>query len=119
MEVVQDVESYLFETQLQARSDIAFTIRQRSAFGARWSKESREFIGEHTADHGRALVPRHLDSFRMMAKVVEVQTELPVFFRANNLANLVNKARLSIRRESHHFSFVAVMWKTEKLRHRG
>jgi hypothetical protein len=55
----------------------------------------------------------------MMTKVVEVQTKLPVLFGANDVAKLVDEARLAVRREAHHFSFVAVMRKAEKLRRRG
>ena len=98
------------------RGDIAFTVGQSGIRGAWWSKQSREFIGEHPADHGRASIPRHLHSFSMMAEVIEGQTELPVLFSANDLAKLVDESRLTIRRKAHNLSFVAVVWEAEKLR---
>jgi hypothetical protein len=55
----------------------------------------------------------------MMAEIIETQTKLPVFFGADDLAKLVDEAWPPIRRETHHLSLVAVMWKAEKLRRRG
>lgn len=54
----------------------------------------------------------------MMTKVIELQTKLPALLSANDFAKLVDKSRLSIRRESHHLAFIAVMRKSEKLRRR-
>src|SRR6185369_9123943 len=71
VEIVQNMKCDFFKTQLQTRGDVALAIGQRRAFRARWSKQSRELIREHAADHRRALIPRHLDTFGMMAKVIE------------------------------------------------
>src|ERR1043166_9334717 len=54
-----------------------------------------------------------------MTKVVELQTKLPAFFGANDLAKLIDKTRLAIWRETHHLAFIAIMRKAEKLRRRG
>src|SRR5688572_7375288 len=54
----------------------------------------------------------------MMAEVVEVQSKLPVLFRAHDLAKLVDKPRAAVRREAHDFYIVAVVRKAEKLRRR-
>src|SRR6185369_7903565 len=119
VKIVQNVERDFFETQLQTRGDIALAICKRGALRAWWSEHSREFIREHTADHGRALVPRHLDTFSVMAKVIKAQTKLSVLFRANDLAKLVDEAWSALRREPHYLSLVAVMWEAEKLRRGG
>src|SRR5215213_6426777 len=50
-----------------------------------------------------------------MAEVVKVQTKLSVLFGANDLAKLIHETRLTVRSETHHLSFVAVMRKPEKL----
>src|SRR5687767_2780651 len=50
-----------------------------------------------------------------MSKVVEVQTKLSVFFRANDLPKLIDETWAAVRREAHHLAFVAVMRKAEKL----
>src|SRR5690349_7883594 len=54
-----------------------------------------------------------------MTKVVKIQTKLPTFFGANNLAKLVDETRLAVWREAHHLAFIAVMREAEKLRRCG
>src|SRR5215217_4040798 len=115
VKIAQYVKSDFFETQLQTRSNIALTIRKLRAVGTWWSKQSREFVREHTSDHRRTLLPRHLDTFSMVTEVIEIQTESPVLLGANDLAKLVDEAWPPVRREPHHLSFIAVMWKPEKL----
>src|SRR5436190_4895615 len=51
-----------------------------------------------------------------MAEVVEVQTKLPISFRANDFAKLFDEPRLSIWSQAHHFALVAVVRKPEELR---
>src|SRR5687768_3591992 len=65
------------------------------------------------------MVPGHLNSFVMVAEVVELQPKSSVFFSANDVAKLVDKTRPAVRREAHDLTFIAVMWKPEKLRGRG
>ncbi len=62
------------------------------------------------------MVPRHLDAFRVVPKVIEVQTKLAALFRANDMAKFVDESRLTVRRKPHHLAFIAVMRKAQKLR---
>src|ERR1051326_5616965 len=113
--MIKDVKANLFQSQLRARGDVAITIQKLLARCAWWSKEVRILIRKDAADHRRTFIPRHLNSLGVMAKVIEVQTKLPVLFGANDLAKLVDESRPAVRREAHHLAFVAVMRKAEKL----
>src|SRR5690349_16787172 len=117
--MVQHMKRDLFQPQLQTRRNVAFAIRQRRTRLARGSKRLHKLVRINPADDGRTLIPTHLDAFRVMPEEIELETKLPALFGANDLAKLVDEARLAVRREAHHLSFIAVMWKPEELRRRG
>src|SRR5262249_18457334 len=92
---------------------------QRLAFFARRPKGAGEFIGENSANHRRTLIPGHVDTFRYMPKIIQIQAEPVTALSANDVPKLFDESRLSMRREAHHFSFVAIMRKAEELRRGG
>src|ERR1051326_2228916 len=98
--MIQHMERDLLETQLQTRRDIALAIGQRRTRFTRAPERLGKIIREDAADHWRAVVPGHLDAFRVMTEVVEIQTKLSALFSANNLAKLINETRLAVRRET-------------------
>src|SRR5689334_18651438 len=102
MQMTEHVKRDLLKPQLQTRRKVALAIRQRRTGFARRSKRLHKRIRKDAANHGRALVPGHLDAFRVMTKVVEVQTKLPTLLGANDLAKLLDEARLPVRCEAHH-----------------
>src|SRR5437867_4946184 len=117
--MIQDVEPDLFQPELQTGGDVSISIGQQSTFRARWTKHLRVFIGKYSSDHRRAIVPGHVHALSVMAKVVKVQTKLPVRFSADNVAKLFDVARLPIRSQAHDLSFVAVVRKAKELGRRG
>src|SRR5215212_5710372 len=119
VQMIQNMEANLFEPKLQARGDVVFASCQSSARRAWWAKPLSKFVRIDATDNGRALVPGHLDSFGMMAEVVEVQTKSSILFSADDVAKLTDEPRLPVGRKTHHLSFIAVMGKTEKLRCRS
>jgi hypothetical protein len=82
------VKADLFKSLLKAGSDIALTIRERSALLPRRSEAFRELLRIDAADDGRTLIPRHLHPFDMVAEVVKVKTKAPALVRANDVAKL-------------------------------
>src|ERR1043166_1245925 len=102
--MIKDVKANLFQSQLKARGDVAITIQKLLARCAWWSKEVRILIRKDAADHRRTFIPRHLNSLGVMAKIIEVQTKLPVPFGVNDLApygrpRFINEFREIIRTE--------------------
>src|SRR4029078_2098603 len=84
MKSIENVKRDLFQTQLQTRCDVALAIGKRRARLGWWLKHFGKPIRKHAPHDGRAAVPRHLNAFRVVTKVVEVQTKLPVLFGAND-----------------------------------
>src|SRR3989442_11414175 len=117
--MIQDMESDFFKTQLQTRGDVAIATSQRCVRQSRWPKRVSVFIRKQATDFGRAAIPGHVHTFRRVTKIIEVQAKLTVPFCSHYFTKLIDKAWLSIRRESHHFSFVAVMRKPKELRRCG
>src|SRR3990172_5087733 len=85
------------------------------SFFSRPAKQARKFTGKYASDHRRALVPNHVDTFGMMAKVIQVEAKASRVVSANYVAKLFNVAGLPISGETHNFAFVAIVWKPEKL----
>src|ERR1044071_3546201 len=98
MQMVEHMKSNLLQTLLQTRCDGLLAFGQRLVWRARWSKRVCKLIRKNSADDGRPLVPVHVDPFRMVAKVVEIQKKLSARFSAYDVAKLIHVARLSIRR---------------------
>ena len=117
--MIEHVKRDLFEAQLQTRRDVALAIGQRGSGLARGAERAAQTRRKRSGQSPATRAPRHLNAFRVMPEVIQIQSKLPALFRANDLAKLVDKARLAIRREAHHLSLIAVMRKPEKLRRRG
>src|SRR5690349_20736367 len=115
----EHVKRDLLEAQLQTRRKVAFAVRQRRTLLTRRTKRFHKRVREDAANHRRAMVPHHLDAFRVMAKVIQVQTKLPALFGADDLAKLIDEPWPAVRRKAHHLALIAVMRKAEKLRRRG
>src|SRR6266550_7694137 len=114
--MIQDVKANLFQTQLQACCDVTFAIGEWTTSRAAWTKCMCELIGKDTSYYGRALIPGHVHTFRVVAEVIKIQTKPSIFFGANDLAKLIDKTRLAVRRKSHHLPFIAIMRKADELR---
>src|SRR5215471_4408920 len=54
----------------------------------------------------------------MVQEVVEIQFD-PAFAPTDHVTNLRSKARFAVSSQTHHFVFVAMLWKSEKLRKRS
>src|SRR6266699_5366281 len=119
MQMIQHMKSDFFQTHLQTRGNIALAIGKHGSWLTRWTKATRKLIGKYASNNRRALVPRHLDTLRMVTKIMKLQTELTVFLGANDVAKLVHESRPAKRSQAHDFPFVAVVRKAEKLRRGG
>jgi hypothetical protein len=75
--------------------------------------------GKNPAYNGRTIIPGHIDAFRVMTEIVEVQSELAVVFGSDYVAKDFYEPRLAIRRKAHDFAFVAVVGKPEELSRRS
>src|SRR5207302_4680503 len=75
MQVIQDVEGDLFETQLQTRRQITIAISQRRLCLTRRTKGGCVFVREECPNDRRRL-PTHLDPLSRVTEVIEVQTKL-------------------------------------------
>ena len=51
----------------------------------------------------------------MVPEIFQVQSKRSVPLEPNDVAKLVEKVRLAVRRQAHHFVFVAVMRETDEL----
>src|SRR6478672_5531400 len=118
MEVVQDVKTNFFKSQLQTSRDVSLAFGQRSAAFTGGTKSLHKLVRKDSANNWRTLVPGHVHAFRMMTKVIEVQTKLPAFFGAKDVAKFFDVARLAVGRQAHHLAFIAIMGKTDELRRR-
>src|SRR6266404_3710064 len=117
--MVQNMKGDLFQTQLKARGYITLTICQGADAFARRPKRAYKLVRKNTPNNRRPLVPGHINAFSVMAKIIQVQAELPAFFSANDVAKLFDKAWFAIRRQTHDLAFVAVVGKADKLRRGG
>ena len=116
MQVIKKMESNFFQPQLQARRQVALSISQLRIRLACRAKLAPILIRKKFSDLWSAIIPRHIDTFRRMAKIIQVEPKLPLLFSPNEVAKLSDEPRLPIRRQPHHLSFIAIMRKTEKLR---
>ena len=73
------------------------------------------------AEHRRAarIAPGHFGALLLMREIFEAEAERKRAVGAHDAAKLVQKFRLAIGREAHHFVFVAKFPEAEILRERG
>src|SRR6266446_4185726 len=115
MQAIKNMESNFFQPQLQARSQVALSISQLRIRLARRPELPHVFIRKNSSNLWRAIIPRHIDAFRRVAKIVQIEPKLPFLFSPNHVAKLSDEPRLPIRRQPHHLSFIPIIRKTEKL----
>src|SRR5258705_2650374 len=113
--MIQDVESDFFQTLLQAGSDIALAIGQGRIRRTARSQRSGKLFRKKATEHWRTPVPTHLNPFRMMPEVIEVEAKLPGLFGANDVAKLVDKPRRSVGRKTHYLTFITVVGESQEL----
>src|SRR6267143_1309106 len=112
------MERNFFQPQLQARSQIAFSISQLRIRLACRAKLAYILIRKNCSNLWRAVIPGHIDAFRRVPKIVQVQPKLSLLFSPNDVAKLPDELRPPIGRQPHYLSFIAIMRKTEELRRR-
>src|SRR5438132_4983826 len=112
------MERNFFQPQLQARRQIALSISQLRIRLARRAEVAHILIRKNSSNLWRAVIPGHIDAFRRVAKIIQVQPKLPLLFSPNEVAKLSDESGTPIRRQPHHLSFIAIMRETEKLRRR-
>src|SRR6266550_2563873 len=100
MQVIQNVECDLFQTQLQTGRQIAIAISQRRLWFTRRTKGGRVFVREEFPDERRG-VPTHLDAFSRVTEVIEVQTKPAVLFGANDFPKFFYESRTPVWRQAH------------------
>src|ERR1043166_8996527 len=105
--MIENVKANLFEPQLQAGGEVFFARRERRAWLARRAACCGILIREEAPADRRAVVPGHLDAFRVVTEVIEVELEVAALFCANDVAEGFNESRLAVRSEPHNFAFVA------------
>src|ERR1700682_5189613 len=113
--MVQQMKGHLLQTQLQTRGDVALAISQSSAYRARRTEAACIFRGKYSADARRAFVPGHVDTLRMVSKIIQVQTKLATCLGADNVSKLLDIARLTVGRQPHDFPFISVLRKAKEL----
>ena len=83
---------------------------------ARRPQQPLELRREHRADRGFAVFPRHRHAVGPVTEARQVELERPIVADVNERSDLPRIPRLAVRREPHHFEFVAVLGKAEVLR---
>ena len=71
------------------------------------------------ADLGRAILPAVGNVSDVVPEIFQVQPKAAIGLNEHDFTERFEIVRLAIRRQSHHFVFVAVMREAEKLRERG
>src|SRR5436190_12330064 len=110
------MESNFFQPQLQARRQVALSISQLTIRLACRAKLAHILVRKNSSNLRRAIIPGHIDAFRRVAKIIQIEPKLPFLFSPNDVAKLSDEPRAPERRQPHHLSFVSIMRKTEKLR---
>src|SRR5947209_16339896 len=88
-----------------------------------WFSRRPEKIDERMAikgaDFRRAIFPRVGNVADMVPEKFQIQPEGSVGTNPHDLAKRIEKGRLAVGREAHHFVFVAIIRKPEELGQRG
>ena len=93
-------------------------LGQRLLFAARRPEQIGQ-LRRIQITHARfAVLPLVFDSFSMMAKIIQIQTEGAVFLKFNDPPHLMQQTRLAVGRKPHDLVFIAVIRKTKVLRQR-
>ena len=48
-------------------------------------------------------------------EILEIETKLAILFSLNDLAELLDETRSTVRRQTHDLAFIAVVWEAKKL----
>jgi len=73
-----------------------------------------EFVGVNGAEGRLAPVPAHDHALIVMGEVTEVEADL-IVIGTDDVADLLEEARLAVSGESHHFVLVAILGESEEL----
>src|SRR5262249_14967259 len=118
LHVVHQSEVDLFEHLLGGGGQVHMARRNLGSRNSRLAKCIDELLGVDGSERRLAAGPSHLDAFRVMAEVVEVEADL-IAFDAHYVADLIDEAGLAVRAEAHHFVLVTVLGESEELRKGG
>src|ERR1700736_4140736 len=114
----QREECFLVGCLYRAR-DIFVFLLQRFVRLARRTEKIDQRSPIKCADCRRAILPAVRNVADVVPEKFQVQPETAVGLNAYDFTKLFEIVRLAVRRESHHFVFVAVMREAEKLSERG
>src|SRR5688572_8070633 len=90
---------------------LRFDCRVRLAWR---TKAPNELVRVEGAERGRAICPRHLHAFALVAEVIKVQLEAAIRLHMHDVMQSAN-IRRTVTREAHDFAFVAETGKPEPL----
>ena len=118
LHVPQHVESGAFERDLQRGCDRLVLRLQRILAPPRRAEQRLELRRKHRTKRRRSILPRHLDAFRPVPEVRQVELETAVVVQLDQRFDLAHESRLAVRRKAHHLEFIAVVGEAEVLRDR-
>src|SRR5580704_1693814 len=98
----------LFQRSLHARRYVVMPLFEWFAVLARWAQAFFQIRGEEPAEHWRLICfpPSHIGALALMGEIFKAQPERKRAIGINDTSKLVQKFRLAVGRETHHFVLV-------------
>src|ERR1700734_2934479 len=111
----------LFQRSLHACRYVVMPLLEWFAIFTRRAQTLFEIRGEKPAKHRRLICfpPSHIGALALMGEILEAQAERKGAIGINDAAEFVQKFRLAVRGQAHHFVFVAEFPKANVLRESG
>ena len=115
VQCVEQGEKGLFVDDLRRVGEVPMFLFERCTRRARGSEQIGQFSGVKGANLGRTIVPTVGHVVGVMPEIRQVQAKGAIRLNADQLAHLLEIFWFAVRREAHHFVFVAVMGKADEL----
>ena len=104
--------------RLRGTRDVHVFLFERLVRLSRLTQKIDKCISIKHADFRRAIIPGVRNLVGMVPEIFQVQSKRSVRLKPDDVAELIEKGWLAVRRQTHHFVFVAVVWETDELRER-
>ena len=119
VERLQQREERFLVSHLDRARQVFVFLLERLVRCSRRTQQVDQRTPAKCADLGRAIVPAIGDISDVVPEIFQVQPKAAIGLNEHDFTERFEIVRLAIRRQSHHFVFVAVMREAEKLRERG
>src|SRR5258708_154013 len=106
--MVEQIEVVFFEHGLNGASEIDVMLLKFTAGNARGTERFGHFVGISGAESWLTAIPAHVDALGVMDEVIEIETAL-IAGGSNDIADLLDEARLAIGGEAHHLVLITVL----------